>query len=76
MAKRSAKSSVTTAAFSTTGGNRLLLAFVAADHVGGASTTVTSMTGAGLTWQLVVRANTQRGTSEIWRAFARTRLAT
>jgi len=28
------------------------------------------MTGAGLTWQLVVRANVQSGNSEVWRAFA------
>jgi hypothetical protein len=27
-------------------------------------------TGAGLTWVLVQRTNTQRGTAEIWRAFA------
>ena len=28
------------------------------------------MSGAELTWQLVVRTNAQRGTAEIWRAFA------
>ncbi len=60
---------VTTSAFSTTAGNELLLAFVAADDVS-AGNRVTSVTGAGLTWQLVVFTNTQRGTSEIWRAFA------
>jgi hypothetical protein len=31
---------------------------------------VIGVSGAGLTWQLVVRTNAQRGTSEIWRAFA------
>jgi hypothetical protein len=69
------KKSVATAAFSTNGGNRVLLAFVAADHTGGANTTVTSVSGAGLTWQLVVRANAQRGTAEIWRAYAPDALA-
>jgi hypothetical protein len=55
--------------FSTAAGNELLLAFVAADDVSGGNT-VTGVTGAGLTWQLVRRTNVQRGTSEIWRAFA------
>src|SRR5205823_3186784 len=36
----------------------------------GANTTVTGVSGAALTWTLVVRANGQSGTSEIWRAFA------
>ena len=61
---------VTSATFSTTASNELLLAFVATDYLSGANTSVTGMTGAGLTWQLVVRANVQSGTSEIWRAFA------
>jgi hypothetical protein len=63
------KSIVTTAAFSTTGGNVLLLAFVGAgDSAPG--NTVTSVNGAGLTWTLVARTNAQRGTAEIWRAWA------
>jgi hypothetical protein len=66
----SASKTVTTNTFSTAAGNELLLAFVAADYLSGANTTVTGVTGAGVTWTLVVRANTQSGTSEIWRAFA------
>jgi hypothetical protein len=66
----SASTTVTSSPFSTATGNELLLAFVAADYISGANTTVTSVTGAGLTWTLVVRTNTQSGTSEIWRAFA------
>jgi hypothetical protein len=60
---------VITSAFSTTSGNQLLLAFVAMDDTtpGNASTGVT---GAGLTWVLVARTNAQRGSTEIWRAFA------
>ena len=59
-----------TSAFSTTASNELLLAYIATDYTSGANTTVTSVTGAGLQWALVVRTNTQGGTSEIWRAFA------
>ena len=65
-----ANSTISTSAFSTTAANELLLAFVATDAQSGANTTVTNVTGAGLTWALVVRTNVQRGTSEIWRAFA------
>jgi Concanavalin A-like lectin/glucanases superfamily/Domain of unknown function (DUF1929)/Bacterial Ig domain/Kelch motif len=61
---------MTTPAFSTAAGNELLLAFISTDYMSGTNTTVTSVTGAGLTWVLVVRTNAQRGTSEIWRAFS------
>src|SRR5262249_5944107 len=43
---------VTSPTFSTTASNELLLAFVSGDYLSGPNTTVTSMTGAGLTWQL------------------------
>jgi len=66
----SAQKTITVGTFSTTAANELLLAFIATDYISGANTTVTGVTGAGLTWQLVVRTNVQRGTSEIWRAFA------
>jgi hypothetical protein len=62
--------SIASRVFSTTTGNELLLAFIATDYLGGANTTVTKVTGAGLTWTLVVRTNAQSGTSEIWRTFA------
>jgi hypothetical protein len=48
----------------------LLLAFISTDYLSGNNTTVQSVSGAGLTWALVVRTNTQSGSSEIWRAFA------
>jgi Viral BACON domain len=70
----SASSSVTSPAFATSSGNELLLAFVATDAFS-ANMTVTSVTGAGLTWTLVQRTNTRGGTSEIWRAFATTTLS-
>jgi Domain of unknown function (DUF1929)/Bacterial Ig domain/Glyoxal oxidase N-terminus/SdrD B-like domain/Kelch motif/Prealbumin-like fold domain len=66
---------VSTPTFSTNAGNELLLAFVAGDYISGTNTTVTGVTGAGLTWALVKRINTQSGTSEIWRAFAPTSLS-
>jgi hypothetical protein len=57
-------------AFSTTAANELVLAFVTTDYLSGTNTTVTGVSGGGLTWTLVVRTNAQSGGSEIWRAFA------
>jgi hypothetical protein len=48
----------------------LLLALISADDASTSAQTVTGVTGGGLTWVLVRRTNVQRGTSEIWRAFA------
>jgi hypothetical protein len=67
--RASAASTIQSPTFSTVSGSELLLAFVAADYVSGTNTVVSSVAGGGLTWQLVVRANGQSGTSEIWRAF-------
>jgi hypothetical protein len=72
--RTSAQTTVSTPGFSTIAGNELLLAFVSADNVSSPNTTVTGVTGAGLTWVLVRRTNVQRGTAEIWRAFAATPL--
>jgi hypothetical protein len=65
-----AATTVTTPAFTTSSGQELLLALISTDYLGGANTTVKSVSGAGLTWELVGRANGQKGTSEIWRSFA------
>jgi hypothetical protein len=65
-----ARPTISSPAFSTTVSNELVLAFIATDYNGGVNTTVSSVTGAGLTWVLVARTNVQNGTSEIWRAFA------
>jgi hypothetical protein len=65
-----ASATIASPAFSTTATNELLLAFIATDYVSGANTTVTGVSGAGLTWTLVQRTNGQSGASEIWRAFA------
>jgi hypothetical protein len=73
--RATASTTVATPTFSTAAGNELLLAFIATDYLSGANTTVTSVSGAGLTWVLVARANGQSGASEIWRAFAPTTLS-
>ena len=64
-------STVSTAAFSTSQANELLVAFVSADgpaRAGGQS--FSGVTGGGLTWRLRRRANAQYGTAEIWTAAA------
>jgi len=63
-------STISSPLFSTVSPNELLLAFVSTDYASGANTTVTNLSGAGLTWALVIRTNVQSGTAEIWRAFA------
>src|SRR3954451_9975821 len=58
-----AKSGVaTTPAFSTAGAGELLVALVAGDSPSAAGQTAT-VSGAGLTWTLVKRQNTQQGTA-------------
>jgi hypothetical protein len=71
----SASSTVTTSVFSTSAGNELLLAFISADSTGSPNTTVTTVSGGALTWALVERTNVQKGTAEIWWAFAQSALA-
>ena len=66
----SSSMTIVTPTFATTSGSELLLAFITADYLTGAPTTVIGVTGAGLTWQLVARTNFVAGTSEIWRTFA------
>jgi beta-lactam-binding protein with PASTA domain len=55
--------------FTTATAGELLVAFVASDGPTASSQTVT-VSGAGLDWSLVTRANTQLGTAEIWAATA------
>jgi hypothetical protein len=58
-----------TAPFSTTVAGDLLVAFVGYDGPLGSPQTAT-VSGAGLTWTLLKRSNSQSGTSEIWTARA------
>ena len=69
-----AQNSVSSPSLSTNAPNELLLAFVASDSTSSPNTTVSGITGGGLTWTLVQRTNAQSGTAEIWRAFATTQL--
>jgi len=72
----SPNTAITTAAFSTTSSKELLLAFISSDASNSSpNTSVSSVSGAGLVWELVQRTNVQLGTSEIWRAFALTKLS-
>jgi hypothetical protein len=68
--RSSAGTSISSPPFNTTSGNELLLAFISADNTSSPNTTVNGVSGGGLTWVLVQRTNVQRGTAEIWRAFA------
>ncbi len=59
-------STVTTPSFSTTEAGEQLLAFVASDGPSGAGTQSGTVSGTGLTWTLVKRANSRSGDAEIW----------
>ena len=60
----------TSPTFSTAATDELLLAFVGADGPVSSQSQVVSVSGAGLNWTLVARANTQAGDAEIWSASA------
>ena len=60
---------LTSPTFSTLAANELVLAMISSDAIQ-PGMTVSSVTGAGLTWTLAVRTNAQGGTAEIWKAFA------
>ena len=61
---------VTTPAFSTAAPGELLVAFASSDGPATSSMQTLTVSGAGLTWSLKQRSNTQFGTSEIWTATA------
>jgi hypothetical protein len=62
-----------TSQFSTSSAGELLVAFGASD--GPTSSQSLTVSGAGLTWSLVKRANAQFGTAEIWQARAANQLS-
>jgi len=62
--------SVTTGPISTTGSGETLLALVQSDGPSVGNGQTVSVSGAGLTWTLVTRANDQYGDVEIWKATA------
>ena len=64
-------------AFSTTGADRLILAFISADgpasgpsSAAASAQRVSTVTGGGLSWALVKRSNSYGGTAEVWQAHA------
>jgi hypothetical protein len=63
------RGTLTTSSFSTSAPGETLLAFVSADGQSGGGQTAT-VSGAGLSWSLVRRANARAGDSEIWKATA------
>ena len=64
----------TTGPFTTAEGSEQLLAFVSSDGPAGAGLQSVTVSGAGLEWKLVARANSQSGDAEIWAATAPTAL--
>ena len=64
----------TTAAFSTAQAGETILAFASADGPTAAGAQTVTVSGAGLTWTLVRRSNTQFGTAEVWSATAAAKL--
>ena len=69
----SAASTISSLALTTAKAGELLLAFIGSDGPNAASSqSISSVTGAGLTWTLRRRANGQAGTAEIWQAVAPT----
>jgi hypothetical protein len=69
------RGAVTTSGFTTAEPGEQLLAFVASDGPAGAGRQSAAVSGAGLTWTLVKRANSRPGDAEIWWATAPTPLA-
>jgi hypothetical protein len=72
--QKESSSKVVSPAFSTTGADRLILAFVSADGPASSSVAgaqrVSAVTGGGLAWTLVKRSNSYGGTAEVWQAHA------
>jgi hypothetical protein len=71
---KQARGALTATGLTTAAAGETLVAFVALDGPKGAGSQSASVSGAGLTWSLVKRANTQSGDSEIWTARAGTKL--
>jgi hypothetical protein len=61
---------MTSPSITTSTANDLIVAFVSSDGPSGSGKQQFTVTGAGLTWTLADRANTQSGDSEIWTARA------
>ena len=60
--------------FTTAGAGERLVAFVASDGPPASASQTVTVSGGGLAWSLVKRANTRFGTAEIWTAAAAAKL--
>jgi hypothetical protein len=69
------KGAVTTQTFTNAEAGEQMYAFVSSDGPPGAGKQSVTVSGAGLTWTLVKRANTQSGDAEIWTAEAKNELS-
>ena len=72
--QKTAAAKLTSGKVTTTGSNRLVLAFVEADGPTSPTQKVTGVTGGGLTWTLAARSNATWGTTEVWQAHPTTPL--
>lgn len=71
----SAGSNVASPPLTTAAGGELVLAFVSSDGPASPTQAVSALSGGGLTWRLVGRANSAWGTAEVWEAYAASRLS-
>lgn len=69
-----AKGTLKSPGLSTSAANQQILAFVSHDGPNAAAAQRSTVTGAGLTWTLVKRSDSQAGVSEIWSAKATSQL--
>jgi hypothetical protein len=68
--QKTAANKLVSGTLSTSTGDELLLAFISADGPNTPSQKIKSLTGGGLTWSLVSRANEANGTTEVWQSRA------
>lgn len=67
-------SKITSHAITTRHARELVLAFISAGGPAKSAQSVTSVTGGGLAWKLVARADARQGTAEVWQASTTTAL--
>ena len=73
--QKTAATTISSPTVKTTTGNELMLAFITVDGPTGQTQKVTKVTGGGLTWSLASRANNDRGTAEVWQAYAKDKVS-
>jgi RHS repeat-associated protein len=61
---------ITSSPLTTKAANELIVAFISADGPSNMTQRITGVSGGGLTWSRPIRANSERGTAEVWQAHA------